>query len=239
MDSSKSRPLILGHRGASFGRVDNSPEAFANVKILGGDGAELDVRATSDGVLAVVHDPVIKNFGAVAEHTFKSLSSATGPNLVRLEEALEMLDGQVVDIEIKSDPKEVGWAPSELTSRLLARLLKDYAGSASIFVTSFSERALEIFSGLAPEMALGLLGTIGSDMALRCHAAVSLGANYVLPHHSGIDGEGVREAHELGLGVVAWTVDTAERVVELAECGVDGIITNRIDLARSALGARL
>ena len=239
MANTNNRPLILGHRGASFGRVDNSLDAFANVKVLGGDGAELDVRATSDGVLAVMHDPVIKNFGAVAEHTFKSLSSATGPSLVRLEEALEVLDGQVVDIEIKSDPKEIGWVPSELTSRLLARILKDYVGSASVFVTSFSERALEIFSGLAPEIALGLLGTIGSDMASRCHVAVSLGANYVVPHHSGISAQGVREAHELGLGVVAWTVDTAERVVELADFGVDVVITNRIDLACSALGARL
>ncbi len=239
MVSSKNRPMILGHRGASYGRIDNSLDAFLNVKPMGGDGAELDVRATSDGVLAVVHDPVVKDFGAIAEHTFDRLFTATQGNLIRLEEALEVLAGQVVDIEIKSDPKEIGWVPSELTSRLLARFLNDYHGSATIFVTSFSERALEVFSGLAPEVALGLLGTIGSDLTSRCHTAISLGANYVLPHHSGVDPGGVSEAHELGLGVVTWTVDSADRILELAEFGVDGIITNRIDLALSVLGAKI
>lgn len=236
MVNSMKRPMILGHRGASFGRIDNSRDAFENVAPLGGDGAELDVRATSDGVLAVIHDPVVKGFGAVAEHTFKRLDDALGNTLIRLEEALEVLDGMVVDIEIKSDPKEVGWVPSELTSRLLARYLSGYSGKSSIFVSSFSERALKVFSDLAPGVQLGLLGSIGSEFLSRCHIACELGANYVLPHHSSLDSASVKEAHELGLGVVTWTVDLPARVVELAECQVDGIITNRVDIAHSSLG---
>ncbi|MDA8262014.1 MAG: glycerophosphodiester phosphodiesterase [Actinomycetota bacterium] len=234
-----NRPVVLGHRGASYGRLDNSRAAFEAVRPAGGDGAELDVRATQDGILAVVHDPVVKGYGAIAEHSFAHLSQATGGELLRIEEALEILDGQIVDIEIKSDPKEVGWVPSELTSRLLGRFLQSYSGACEIFVTSFSETALEAFGKVASDYPLGLLTTIGADVPERSKAANALGAAYILPHHSSLDAEAIEGAHDVGLKVFTWTVDVASRISELATFGVDGVITNRIDLALAALGANI
>lgn len=233
--TNQKRPMILGHRGASFGRVDNSREAFESIAPEGGDGAELDVRATSDGVLAVIHDPVIRGYGAVAEHSFEEISKAMGGGLLRLSDALEILNGQFVDIEIKSDPKEVGWVPSELTSRLLAKELSNYGGSSRLMVSSFSIRALEVFSNLAPDFPIGLLTSIGSDTVALCHAATEMGANYILPHHSSLDGQVLKDAHELGLGVIAWTVDLNERVSTLAKLGIDGIITNKVEAAVAVL----
>ena len=234
-----NRPVVLGHRGASYGRLDNSRAAFEAVRPVGGDGSEFDVRATQDGILAVIHDPLVKGYGAVAEHTFSDLNRAAGGELLRIEEVLEILDGQIIDIEIKSDPKEVGWVPSELTSRLLGRILYSYSGSCDIFVTSFSEAALEAFAKVASGYPLGLLTAIGADLPERCKAANALGAAYILPHHSSLDAEAVQGAHEGGLKVCTWTVDVGPRIAELASFGVDGVITNRIDLALAALGAKI
>ena len=234
-----NRPVVLGHRGASYGRLDNSRAAFEAVRTEGGDGAELDVRATQDGILAVVHDPLLKDYGAIAENSFAELSHATGGQLLRIEDALEILDGQIVDIEIKSEPKEVGWVPSELTSRLLGRFLQSYSGKCDIFVTSFSEAALEAFHKVASGYRLGLLTAIGEDVPERCKAAKGLGAAYILPHHSSLDRNAIQGAHDADLQVYTWTVDVASRIAELASFGVDGVITNRIDLALAALGANI
>ncbi len=228
-------PLVLAHRGASYDLLDNSRAAFEKAVGLGCDGAELDVRATSDGQIAVIHDATVKGFGAVAEHTFQALNEALGGELLQLEQALDVLNGLFVNIEIKSDPKEAGWVPAELTSRLLAKFLSGFETRSTYLVSSFSERAVEVFADLAPGFAIGLLANIGSDFIARCHAAKELGANYILPHHSSLDPKLVKEAHDLGLGVITWTVDQPERVVEVARCQVDGIITNRIDVAIQAL----
>ena len=60
---------VFAHRGCTEGFVENTLEAFAEAKRLGADGVELDVRLTSDGALAVHHDPLIDGLGPVAELT--------------------------------------------------------------------------------------------------------------------------------------------------------------------------
>ena len=54
---------VFAHRGCTEGFSENTLEAFAEAKRLGADGVELDVRLTSDGALAVHHDPLIDGLG--------------------------------------------------------------------------------------------------------------------------------------------------------------------------------
>jgi glycerophosphoryl diester phosphodiesterase len=48
--------VVIGHRGASADFPENTLDAFAGAAAQGADWVELDVRATSDGVLVVHHD---------------------------------------------------------------------------------------------------------------------------------------------------------------------------------------
>ena len=45
----------------------------------------------------------------------------------------------------------------------------------------------------------------------------------------------VARAHAAGLEVNTWTVDDADRIRALGAMGVDAVITNRPDVARSVL----
>ncbi len=55
------------------------------------------------------------------------------------------------------------------------------------------------------------------------------------PHDVLVDRSFVEQAHAAGLAVNVWTVDDPERIVALAEVGVDAIITNVPDVAVAAL----
>src|SRR5436190_22765149 len=51
-----TRPLVIAHRGASRDQPENSVRAFRRAIEAGADFVELDVHATVDGELIVVHD---------------------------------------------------------------------------------------------------------------------------------------------------------------------------------------
>ena len=55
------------------------------------------------------------------------------------------------------------------------------------------------------------------------------------PFFNDIDAAKVKEAHDLGLKVVVWTVNTPEQIAKMLDLGVDGLITDRPDIAREVL----
>src|SRR5205085_7405835 len=62
---------VICHRGASEFAHENTLEAYRATFELGGDGNEIDVRRTKDGVLVCFHDDTIEGqfhaFGAVSD----------------------------------------------------------------------------------------------------------------------------------------------------------------------------
>jgi hypothetical protein len=68
---------IICHRGASEFAHENTLEAYRATLELGGDGNEIDIRTTKDGVLVCLHDDTIeahlKGFGDVADYTWDEL----------------------------------------------------------------------------------------------------------------------------------------------------------------------
>ena len=68
---------IICHRGASEIAHENTLEAFRATFELGGDGNEIDIRLTKDGVLVVFHDDMLDRlleaYGDVSEFTWAEL----------------------------------------------------------------------------------------------------------------------------------------------------------------------
>jgi hypothetical protein len=68
---------IICHRGASQFAHENTLEAYRATFELGGDGNEIDIRATRDGVLVCFHDDTIEarltGFGGISDYTLAEL----------------------------------------------------------------------------------------------------------------------------------------------------------------------
>jgi glycerophosphoryl diester phosphodiesterase len=58
------------------------------------------------------------------------------------------------------------------------------------------------------------------------------------PYFGDLTLEELRRAHELGLGVVVWTVNEPDEMGALIDMGVDGIITDYPDRGRSVMAER-
>jgi glycerophosphoryl diester phosphodiesterase len=66
-------------------------------------------------------------------------------------------------------------------------------------------------------------------------AAQAIGADVVSPYWEELSNEMVNEAHELGMKVVPWTVNSPEKMNMLINMGVDGIITDKPWVLRELL----
>lgn len=64
-------------------------------------------------------------------------------------------------------------------------------------------------------------------------AVKAAGGKNWAPYYKYLTAALLAEAHQLGLEVFVWTVDSRTEMVRLIEMRVDGIITNRPDILKS------
>ncbi len=86
--------------------------------------------------------------------------------------------------------------------------------------------------GASPWMAGLDIDDLGGSVPRAVH---SIRGNYWLPHYKDIDRGQLKEAHDLGLRAMVWTVNGREAMRHLMEMGVDGIITDRPDVLKEVL----
>jgi glycerophosphoryl diester phosphodiesterase len=234
------RPLVLGHRGASRARQENTLAAFAKAREMGADGVELDVRRSADQQLVVHHDPHVEGFGVIAEHAFEALR-ATRPDIPMLTEALDACAGMIVNVEIKCLP----WEPdADTPDRAVVRAVLDLVRStgtvpgSDIIISSFDLGAVDASRSFAPDLATGWL-TSGQEISSAAVIAAEHGHAWLNADRGAAlraSADEFEAARALGLRVTVWTVDEPDEVVALAAAGVDAIITDVPDLALRALG---
>ena len=234
------------HRGGAALAPENTMAAFRAAVALGVHYIELDVRLCATGELVVVHDETLQRVASlptrasslslaelqgldVGSHFDSSYSSEGVPSL---EEVLDELSASVrFNIEIKEEALS-----GDGTSTELARLLSSMDLAGRCIVSSFNPASLRRLSS-ACCVPTGLLyptdgaGSI-KDRLTRKHWVAALLPIYALhPHQDQVDAELVRRAHLRGLAVNTWTVNDPERMQQLLELGVNGLITDRPDLA--------
>ncbi len=121
LDPSNPRVLVAAHRGACQNAPENSIAALNDAIAQGADIVELDVRATSDNVLVLLHDPTLERTssgsGLVALQDYRTVRDArlrqgsdhnehvfTQERLPTLATALEAARSRIiVNIDIKED----------------------------------------------------------------------------------------------------------------------------------------
>jgi glycerophosphoryl diester phosphodiesterase len=226
------RPLVFAHRGGSKIGPENTIEAFDRGLTAGADGLEFDVHLSRDRIVVVHHDATLdrttRATGPLADRTACELAQLDVPTL---RDVLERYPHTGIIIELK----EAGSA--------LARAVVDEvrrAGAAHrVCLGSFSRSALRAARAIAPDIA-----TSGARfevrMALyRSWCGLSPGRvpyqAFQVPETSGstrvVSPRFVKLAHSAGLAVQVWTVDEPQDIRRLLDWGVDGIVTDRPDVA--------
>lgn len=228
-------PFIYGHRGASADAPENTIEAFTLARHQGADGVELDVRRTRDGTLAIHHDAALPD-GRLLVHLARDELPSSVPVL---EAALDACAGLVVNIEIKNTPIDPDFDPERSLAGRVVALLAERAGAGMVdrpLISSFDPRTVDAVRAIDPSVPTALLTFLDPDATRGLALAVERGHGAIHPWDGSVDADLVEAAHAAGIAVNVWTVDAPDRILALAELGVDGICTNVPGVARTLLG---
>ena len=245
-----SRPLVLAHRGGSALAPENTIAAFDRGLALGADGLELDVHLSRDGIVVVHHDRTLARTtnltGALADRTAGELARADagyrcrpadgypfrgqGVGIPALDEVLRRYANAPIVIEMKDNTPELARATVDTVRR---------AGAVDrVCLGSFGLRVLRAARTIEPAIA-----TSGAREEVRWALYRSwvrwpvsrVGyAGYQVPELAGrtrvVSPRFVEYAHDAGLAVQVWTVDTEADARRLLGWGVDALITDRPDV---------
>ena len=226
-----SGPLVLAHRGVSSEFPENSVAAFRAARFHGADGVELDVRRTADHLLVVHHDARLEDGRAIIE----TPSAEIPTEVPRIAEALEACGSLFVNVEIKNMPGEPDFDESNQAAAMVIEAVREAGALRRTLVSSFNLTTIDQVRTLEPSLLTGwLLFDFDPDETLR--RVLDHGHGAVHPFVGRTSRAFIEAAHEVGLRVNTWTVDDPVRIEQLANDGVDGIVTNVPAVARRALG---
>ena len=224
----------IAHRGASAECPENTLVAFRRAMELGATMIECDLQLTADGHVVVFHDWSLERTsdgaGAVRDLPLAALRSLdagswkavcfAGERIPTLEEILDATAGRVgLNLELKSRRSEGLLALSVL------RIVEQHAALDRVLFSSFDTGLLERIRDASPAARVAVLWAYPPfDDALRI--AGELGAEAIHPPDRGTDEELVGRAREHGLATNVWTVNSLDRMLELAGFGVAGVISD-------------
>jgi len=217
---------VIAHRGASKAEPENTIAAFERAHQLRADAVELDVRRTRDHVLVVHHDAVLPDGRVIVHTNFADLPS----HVPTLGAALDACQPMWVNVEIKNDPNEPDFDPSDhIADATLDELSRRSEGDERWLISSFRRETIDRCHELRPSirtawLTIAVAPETATDLAASGHSAVH-------PWFGIVSREMIDAFHDVGLQVNTWTCDDPERMRELIEWGIDGICTNVPDVA--------
>ena len=234
----QTRPLVFAHRGGCALGPENTFAAFDRGVAAGADGLELDIHLSADGVVVVHHDETLdrttSGSGPIAARTADELArldAGDGAGIPTFLEVLRRHAGVRIIVEMKVDAAAMGEA--------LARDVRLAGAAERVCAAGFGLRSLAAARTALPDMASSA-GHAEVRMALY-RSWLGWPARHVpyggfqVPEiaqgHRIVSPRFVRHAHDRGLEVQVWTVDEEPEMRRLLAWGVDGLITNRPDLA--------
>ena len=256
-----ARPRVFGHRGAAGVAPENTLPSFALAAALGAAYLELDVYATTDGEIVVLHDALLDRTtdgcGPAAAHTWAQLAAldagyrfthdghtfpyrGQGVRIPRLTDVLREFPAQRVNIEIKQGGADVVGAVLDVLRRAagLERVLlaAEHDDIMCCIRTAVGDR---IATSLCVGEVIDFVGRLQRD---DWDGYVAPGqALQIPPAHAGIElvtALSVDAAHRRGLEMHVWTINDAAEIERLLDLGVDGVMSDLPGLVAAAAQLR-
>ncbi len=254
-----SKPLIIGHRGASAIAPENTLAAFERAIHDGADGIEFDVRLARDHVPVVIHDATLRRTG-LRKDSIAALSSLelaqvdvgtwfnrrrpaladTAYSIERiptLAQVFELMKERraILYVEMKCERAETSALAAEV-----ARLVRAHSLINRVVVESFALQSIAEVKRLAPEIRTAALF---EPKLSRPHpsarriieAAQRVGADEIALHRTLATRRVVEAINRRELKAVVWTVDSPAWAGRGLDLGVHALITNKPAQMRARL----
>ena len=240
---------IVAHRGYWEGNAENSIASLRKAQEFGLWGSEFDIHLTADGVPVIHHDQMIGELDiqASAFEDVRANRLANGEHVPTLVEYMAQATRNrecMPVLELK--PQATQEREDELIDKCLQALRPaaprnvppEYASFSrrqeptKVVFISFSHYICKELARKAPGYTVQYLE--GDIAPAQLHAEGINGIDYhysVFYEHP----EWVKEAHDLGMTVNAWTVDEPEDIRKMRDLGLDQITTNKPALVREIL----
>nr|WP_240148824.1 glycerophosphodiester phosphodiesterase family protein [Halorubellus sp. JP-L1] len=222
---------MVAHRGFAREAPENTLGAVASAADAGANAVEVDVRAAEDGTPVVVHDATVDRVtdgsGPVSEYSPGALAAMdvldSGEGVPTLDAVLECASDRGLAVNV--DVKEPGVAAATVDAVRDATL-----PTAAVWVSSFHADALQRVAAASeatdgPEIDTAYLSWTRREDPVA--VARDCGCSAVHPQYrTTIAGDLVERAHDAGLDVFAWTLDSPWVARVVANAGVDGLIAD-------------
>lgn len=246
-------PRVLAHRGlvtpeaARGGIAENSFAAVAAAHSAGATYVESDCHLTADGTVVLFHDADLsrvtgdpRRIAEVDVSELETLMAGRG-GLITLAQALDAFPTVRFNLDVKA--RDAATAVGTIIAPFAHRVL----------VTSFSDGRRRAALAAAAAAGRGILPatSAGTATIAQLLAALSMRSGRLVARAlRGIDALQVPErqgrlrvvtrrfiaaAHRNGVEVHVWTVNAPDDMRRLVEMGVDGIVTDRADIALGVL----
>lgn len=239
-----SKPFVISHRTQMGTMPENTLAGIDAAFASGADAVEIDVRATADGELVLMHDATLdrtvgdaRDPGDVTLEEFRRLEALdpfddAGPQPIpTFDETLACVAGRgLLVIELK----EAG-----LEERVAAAVRAHNAADWS-WIWCFQPAVVEASRAAMPEVPAWL--TTSSRAAAYLgdvdpfEFAPRVGAAGLSVSHRDITPELIDRARKRGLLVATWTVNDPDDLARVRDAGVDAICGDFPDRTLAALG---
>lgn len=250
--------LVIAHRGGRGLMPENTLEAFRHADSLGVDVLEMDLHASADGHLVIIHDATVdrttNGSGRVDSLTLAQLTALDAGyrfqgeddsfplrgkdvRIPTLEAALSSFRHKRLLIEIKPNSPQV--------ARQFCATLERFDMDEKTVVASFHSDALNAFRSACPQTPIsataGQVGLYTAMHLLHLEAAyLDPPIAFQVPEKLGplqlVDRRFVESVHARNAQVHVWTVNSEEAMQRLIDFGVDGLITDYPDRLLRVLG---
>lgn len=244
-------PRVLAHRGLvtamgeDSGVWENSAAAFAAAHAAGAEYIETDCQVTADGDVILFHDSSLQRLTEdprevrhVRTREIARLFADHG-GLLTVREALDLFPDTRFNIDVKTSAAADPLGPilADHTHRTLVTSFSDANRRATVSATLRAGAALRpaTSGGSATIAAVRALSAahLSPARALRDIDALQI------PERQGVlrvlTPGLLRAAHRLGVEVHVWTVNDLADMRRLVAAGVDGLVSDRADVALAGL----
>jgi glycerophosphoryl diester phosphodiesterase len=226
---------IIAHQGHGDLNIRNTIPAFLNAISLKTDMIELDIHETRDGKFIVFHDNSLDASSPQwKDLTYLEVCTLTGQDkrVSLLSECLEVIGKTPIDLEIKSC----------LDINNLIKELSDCPLSKGSVISSMDLKVLRqlheknvsipLLLIIAISLKRSLVQNLRNLILYLFPKLMPKYLNGLAVYHLLARKELIRTLKIRHAKVFVWTVDELDEMKKFISLGVDGIITNRIDLLK-------